>query len=163
MSTSPVFVHKNLFKYLMLSNVEHPKVNEVLWKVKTEPQIFTHYKMSYFTHAACRLQANTGRIILTFTCSICLGLIDWHGRHRYRIQRLKEIKRKWSPSDVFDSLRFHGLAYQGLLYMGFSRQEYWIGLPFPSSGDLPDPRIELHFRYPAFQADALPSEPLVGM
>ena len=27
--------------------------------------------------------------------------------------------------------------------MGFSRQEYWSGLPFPSPGDLPDPRIEL--------------------
>jgi len=26
--------------------------------------------------------------------------------------------------------------------MGFSRQEYWSGLPFPSLGDLPDPRIE---------------------
>ena len=28
------------------------------------------------------------------------------------------------------------------LFMEFSRQEYWSGLPFPSSGDLPDPRIE---------------------
>ena len=92
----PVFVHK--IHLNTWCNVEHPKVNEVLWKVKTEPQIFTHYKMSYFIHAACRLQANTGRIILTFTCSICLGLIDWHGRHRYRIQRLKEIKRKWRLS-----------------------------------------------------------------
>ena len=28
------------------------------------------------------------------------------------------------------------------LFMGFSRQEYWSGLPFPSPGDLPDPGIE---------------------
>ena len=41
--------------------------------------------------------------------------------------------------------------------MGFSRQEYWSGLPFPSPGDLPDPGMEL--RSPAFQADALTSEP----
>ena len=41
--------------------------------------------------------------------------------------------------------------------MGFSRQEYLSGLPFPSPGDLPDPRIEP--RSPALQADALPSEP----
>ena len=41
--------------------------------------------------------------------------------------------------------------------MGFSRQEYWSGLPFPSPGDLPDPRIEP--RSPALQADALPSKP----
>ena len=40
---------------------------------------------------------------------------------------------------------------------GFSRQEYWSGLPSPSPGDLPDPGIEP--RSPAFQADSLPSEP----
>ena len=31
---------------------------------------------------------------------------------------------------------------QALLFMGFSRQEYWSGLPFPSPWDLPDPGIE---------------------
>ena len=41
--------------------------------------------------------------------------------------------------------------------MGFSRQDYWSGLPFPSPGDLPDPGIEP--RSPAVEADALPSEP----
>ena len=40
--------------------------------------------------------------------------------------------------------------------MGFYRQEYWSGLPFPFSGDLPDPGIES--RSPALQADSLPSE-----
>ena len=34
------------------------------------------------------------------------------------------------------------VAYQALLSMGFSRQEYWSGLPFPSPGDLPNPGIE---------------------
>ena len=42
--------------------------------------------------------------------------------------------------------------------MGFSRQEYWSGLPFLSPGDLPDPGIKPGF--PTLQADALPSEPL---
>ncbi|ELR53454.1 hypothetical protein M91_07156, partial [Bos mutus] len=32
--------------------------------------------------------------------------------------------------------------HQAPLSMGFSRQEYWSGLPFPSPGDLPDPGIE---------------------
>ena len=41
--------------------------------------------------------------------------------------------------------------------MGFSRQEYWSGLPFFSPGDLPDPGIEA--RSPALQADSLLSEP----
>ena len=41
--------------------------------------------------------------------------------------------------------------------MGFSRQEYWSGLPFPSPGDLSNPGIEPWS--PALQADALPSKP----
>ena len=40
--------------------------------------------------------------------------------------------------------------------MGFPRQEYWSGLPFPPPENLPDPGIEP--RSPAFQADSLPSE-----
>ena len=49
------------------------------------------------------------------------------------------------------------VAYQAPLSMGFSRLEYWSGLPFPSPGDLPDPGIEPWS--PALQADALTSEP----
>ena len=49
------------------------------------------------------------------------------------------------------------VVHQASLSMGFSRQEYWSRLPFPSPGDLPDPGIEP--RSPALQADALPSEP----
>ena len=49
------------------------------------------------------------------------------------------------------------VAYQAPPSMGFSRQEYWSGLPFPSPGDLPNPGIEP--RSPALQTDALPSEP----
>ena len=41
--------------------------------------------------------------------------------------------------------------------MGFSRQEYWSRLPFPSLGDLPNPGIEPGS--PVLQADSLPSEP----
>ena len=54
-------------------------------------------------------------------------------------------------------LRPHGLvACQAPLSMGFSRQEYWSGLPFPSPGDLPDPGIKLGS--PALQTDDLPTE-----
>ena len=49
------------------------------------------------------------------------------------------------------------VARQAPLPMGFSRQEYWSGLPFPSPGDLPDPGIKP--RSSALQADALTSEP----
>ena len=49
------------------------------------------------------------------------------------------------------------IAHQAPPSMGFSRQEYWCRLPFPSPGDLPDPGIEP--RSPALQADSLTSEP----
>ena len=49
------------------------------------------------------------------------------------------------------------VAYQAPLSMGFSRQECWSGLPFPSPGDLPNLGIEPIS--PSLQADALPSEP----
>ena len=49
------------------------------------------------------------------------------------------------------------IAYQAPPSLGFSRQKYWRGLPFPSPGDLPNPGIEPWS--PILQADALPSEP----
>ena len=55
-------------------------------------------------------------------------------------------------SDSFATL--WTVAHQAPPSMGFSRQEYWSGLPFPSPGDLPDPGIKPAF--PALQADSLP-------
>ena len=48
------------------------------------------------------------------------------------------------------------VTHQAILSMGFSRQEYWSGLPSPSPGDLLDPGIEPGS--PALQADSLPTE-----
>ena len=47
------------------------------------------------------------------------------------------------------------VAYQAPLCMGFSREEYWSGLPFPSLKDLTNPGMELGL----LQADSLPPEP----
>ena len=49
------------------------------------------------------------------------------------------------------------VVHQAPPSMGFSRQEYWSGLPFPPPGDLPNPGIEP--RSPTLQADALTSAP----
>ena len=49
------------------------------------------------------------------------------------------------------------VACQASLSLGFSRQEYWSGLPFSSPGDLPNPGIKLES--PTMQADSLPSQP----
>ena len=49
------------------------------------------------------------------------------------------------------------VAHQVLLFMGFPRQEYWSGLPFPSAGDLSDPGIKP--MSPAGLTDSLPLWP----
>ena len=56
-----------------------------------------------------------------------------------------------------DSVTVWTVAYQVPPSMGFSRQEYWSGLPFPSPGDFPNPGTESGS--PALWAEALPSEP----
>ena len=73
----------------------------------------------------------------------------------------KKIKVKTTISKSLSRVQLFAIpwtvAYQASPSMGFSRQEYWSGLLFPSPGDLPDPGIEP--RFPELQGDALPSEP----
>ena len=70
------------------------------------------------------------------------------GKTKVKVKSLSSVQLFATPWTV---------AYQASPSMGFSRQECWSGLPFPSPGDLPDPEIEPVS--PALQADALPSEP----
>ena len=71
-----------------------------------------------------------------------------HGCEKVKVKSLSRVRLFATPWTV---------AYQAPPSMGFSRQEYWSGLPFSSSGDLPDPAIKP--RSPALQADTLTSEP----
>ena len=66
-----------------------------------------------------------------------------------------ELVKSLSRVQLFTTL--WTVAYQAPPSMGFSRQEYWSGLPFPSPGDLPNPGIES--RSPPLEAEALTSEP----
>ena len=68
---------------------------------------------------------------------------------KVKVKSLSHIRLFATPCNV---------AYQAPLSMGFSRPEYWSGLPFPSPGDLPNPGKP---GSPSFQADALTSEPPV--
>ena len=63
----------------------------------------------------------------------------------------------FSQSVVSDSLDPMDYSLPGSSSMGFPKQEYWSGLPFSSSGDLPDPGIEL--ASPAQQVDSFTTEP----
>ena len=66
-------------------------------------------------------------------------------------------ERKWSHSVVSDSATPRTVVYKASLSTGFSRQEYWSGLPFPCPGDLPNSGIKPNS--PTLEADALTSEP----
>ena len=68
-----------------------------------------------------------------------------YGRNVKSLSRVRLFATPWT------------VAHQASPSMGFSRQEYWSGLPFPSPGGLSDPGIEP--RSPALEADALTSEP----
>ena len=59
---------------------------------------------------------------------------------RVKWDELKVKVKLLSPVQLF--VTPWPVAYQAPLSMGFSRQEYWSGVPFPSPGDLPHPGIE---------------------
>ena len=71
------------------------------------------------------------------------------GSQKVKVKSLSHVRLFPTPWTV---------AYQAPPSMGFSRQEYWSGLPFLSPGDLSNPGVEPGS--PSFQADALTSEPL---
>ena len=71
-----------------------------------------------------------------------------------------ERKKVKSLSRVRLFATLWSVAYQAAPSMGFSRQEYWSGSPFPSPGDFLDPGITP--KSPALQVDSLSSKPLHG-
>jgi len=96
-------------------------------------------------------------------CAICMFavLLHWPGTPIYRrngypspLNMMFWVK---SLSHVLLFATLWTVAHQAPPSMGFSRQECWSGLPFPSPGDLPNPGIEPSS--PALQADTLTSEP----
>ena len=88
-------------------------------------------------------------IMVTF----CISLMAFHMYWSF-VYPQNEVK---SLSRVRPFATPWTVAYQAPPSLGFSRQEYLNGLPFPSPGDLPNPGFEP--RCPVLQADALPSEP----
>ena len=72
---------------------------------------------------------------------------NWTGSPALQARSLPtEVSEKWSEVKLLSRVRLLAtpwtIAYQAPLSMGFSKQDYWSGLPFPSPGDLPYPGIE---------------------
>ena len=93
-----------------------------------------------------------------FTIWTTREVLIYHSLNHFQCLLIANIPNwwKWSCSVMSNSLRPHGL-YQAPPSMGFSRQECWSGMPFPSPRDLPNPGLETGSS--ELQAEALPSEP----
>ena len=142
--------------------------------IKAQPSLIVPLSKSFvnlfllFVLAFCHIILSLNWLL--FNCKLNLFFlkmeINWDSRWCYlppkwiyvffwQVASLSEVK-SLSPDRLFGTQ--WTITYQAPLSMGFSRQEYWSGLPFPSPGDLlPDPAIETGS--PTLQADALQSEP----
>ena len=111
------------------------EITRWIWALKVWPKIILgHDERTQFSHNSL---------------SVCLLRSYVDGLWYPKVKSLSHVQ-------LFATL--WTVAHQAPLSMGFSRQEYWSGLAFPSPGDLPDPGIEP--RSPALQADGLTSEKL---
>ena len=81
----------------------------------------------------------------------------WATKHSLLWQLSEDEMLCYSLTCVWLPAILWTIACQAPLSMGFSRQEYWIGLAFPSPGDFPNPVIKP--RSPTLQADSLSSKP----
>ena len=116
--------------------VDHNK----LWKILKE--------MGIQDHLTCLLRNLYARQEATVRTRH--GTMGWFqiGKVKVKVKSLSRVRLFATPWTV---------AHQAPPSMGFSRQEHWSGVPFPSLGDLPNPWIEP--RSPALQAEVLTSEP----
>ena len=116
--------------------------------------------------------ANTVSIWRILNSANQLSLVSRFIFHRKKVETYiyVTIKLEYIPSmcecmlSCFTRVRLFAtlwvIAHHSPLSVGFSRQEYWSGLPFPPPGDLLNPGIEP--ASPALQADSLPTEPPRG-
>ena len=104
--------------------------------------------------------SSSGLVFLFVVCLYTTLCINYHAIGNVKIQAKPQEGKNWTCMCKHPAILNHfalqvkslsrvwlfatpwTVAYQAPLSMGFSRQEYWSGLPFPSPGDLPDPGTE---------------------
>ena len=111
-------------------------------------------------HCFLRLTSVNGMIM--HLVAKYLGVIfESSSSYRLYVTRYLVLPRACLVSQLCPTLcDLRTVALQAPQFMGFTRQEYWRGLPCPPPGDLPDPRIEHTSPVsPALQGNSLPTEP----
>ena len=137
----------------ILLPMQDTRVQSLGWKDPLEEEMPTHssipaWKIPLAEEPGRLYSKGSKRVRHNWTCMTMkkskVTSIFWFSS----VQSLSRVRLFATPWTV---------ACQAPLSMGFSRQEYWSGLAFPSPGDLPDPGIGSGS--PALQADSLLSEP----
>ena len=123
----------DLYKYNLLVFVKEAKT--VQW---SKDSLFNKWCWDNWI-SMCKKKKNLDTDFTSFTKINWKGIRDLNGKHKSikllqdRVKLLSHVRLFVTPWTV---------AYQAPPSMGFSRQQYWSGLPFPSPGDLPNPGIE---------------------
>ena len=130
--------------------LHHPRNSNVATRLTRQAQgkDKVQIKSPFTRHLKCANMQEPGHWSVNSLC-------PWLLKNFTQITKTPEWVKSLSHVQLFVTL--WTVAYQTPLSMGFFRQEYWSGLPFPSPGDLADPGIEPGS--PTLQADALTSEP----
>ena len=139
-----------IWKFSVSSNLP---THVVFWPEKKERKV-------NLVHSFCAMHFFFLQCLLAcceFAMPTHFSALIWRGERVRLVRNDGEVSEVKSLSRVRLFATPFMVAYQAPPCMGFSRQEYWSGLPFPSPGDLPNPGIEPGS--PALQTDALPSEP----
>ena len=144
----------------MLSPVSHVQLCMALWTIAHQAPLSVGFsKQEYWSGLQCPPPGdlpNPGMELTSLVCPASAGgffttsapweALGGYERKKVKMKSLSHVRLFATPWTV---------AYQAPLSMEFSRQEYWSGLPLPSSGDLPHPGIEPGS--PVLQADLLGS------
>ena len=129
--------HTPLYIFIFLNNL----CSQVLYCSLDLFLLPLYRKLSFCGRELSHIFKFDSNILLLFSCNMSL----------WKMKKWKSLSHVWLFVNPWT------IAHQAPLSMGFSRQEHWSVLAFPSPEDLPNPRMEP--RSPALQADSLPAEP----
>ena len=127
-------IRSYLFIFVFISSVLGGISRNTLWR------FMSYGVLAIFSSRSFIVSGFTLRYLIHFELIFVYGVknnwISLFKHMRVKVKSLSHVQLFVTPWTV---------AYQASPSMGFSRQEYWSGLPFPSPGDLPDPGIEPRF------------------
>ena len=140
MELSSIITHCYICFLLAMRTFKIHFLSNFKWQHSIINTNYNHHTVHHTPWLVCSI---IGRLYLWLPSPILLNSqpLSLVTTHLFSISR-QERKKVKLLSCIWLFATSWTVAYQAALSMGFSRQEYWSGVPFPSPGDLPDPGIE---------------------